>query len=93
MGAWMWSCGNGDSEAICIQQKADVCGDEILDSVEGCDDGNNDNGDGCSATCRIESGSACGTDTAGLTGDDSCMSNVCNTDNDTCEDPVNGEAG
>lgn len=31
------------------------CGDSILDPGESCDDGNNTNGDGCSATCRWES--------------------------------------
>jgi cysteine-rich repeat protein len=30
------------------------CGDGILDPVEECDDGNNDNGDGCAADCTIE---------------------------------------
>jgi cysteine-rich repeat protein len=31
-----------------------VCGDGILDLLEECDDGNNANGDGCSALCTIE---------------------------------------
>jgi cysteine-rich repeat protein len=31
-----------------------VCGDGILDPGEGCDDGNNISGDGCSATCTVE---------------------------------------
>jgi cysteine-rich repeat protein len=31
-----------------------VCGDGILDEGEECDDGNNDNGDGCSADCTLE---------------------------------------
>ncbi len=33
----------------------DVCGDGILQGGEQCDDGNNNAGDGCSATCRSES--------------------------------------
>ncbi|MCK5460096.1 lamin tail domain-containing protein [Candidatus Parcubacteria bacterium] len=32
-----------------------VCGDEILEENEKCDDGNNQNGDGCSSDCQIES--------------------------------------
>jgi cysteine-rich repeat protein len=33
------------------------CGDGELFGAEQCDDGNNDNGDGCDMNCRIE---ACG---------------------------------
>ncbi|MGH7961198.1 MAG: choice-of-anchor Q domain-containing protein [Candidatus Binatia bacterium] len=32
-----------------------VCGDDIVDSGEDCDDGNTENGDCCSATCDFES--------------------------------------
>jgi cysteine-rich repeat protein len=32
------------------------CGDGIPDGFEQCDDGNNSGGDGCSATCALESG-------------------------------------
>lgn len=47
------------------------CGDDVVDPDEGCDDGNRDNGDGCSATCRPEmlscgvsdpSAASCGSD-------------------------------
>ena len=31
-----------------------VCGDGILEFGEECDDGNNDDGDGCSAVCTLE---------------------------------------
>lgn len=31
-----------------------VCGNDILEPGEECDDGNNDDGDGCSANCTIE---------------------------------------
>jgi cysteine-rich repeat protein len=37
-----------------------VCGDGILDDTEDCDDGNNDSGDGCSATCDYENPYGCG---------------------------------
>ena|GEM_PF-947492 len=31
-----------------------LCGNSIVDGIEACDDGDNDNGDGCSAVCQIE---------------------------------------
>src|SRR5262249_5430343 len=34
---------------------APVCGNGAVESGEDCDDGNTTSGDGCSATCRIES--------------------------------------
>ena len=37
------------------------CGDGILDTGEECDDGNNNNGDGCSSSCQIEPSSGCNT--------------------------------
>lgn len=42
--------------AICA---APFCGDGILDDGEACDDGNNVDGDGCSATCQDEGGEGC----------------------------------
>ena len=53
------------------------CGDGILESSEGCDDGNRANGDGCNQYCKIEDFSACNIDPSGRTGDSSCVSNVC----------------
>jgi cysteine-rich repeat protein len=35
-----------------------VCGNGIVETGEECDDGNNIDGDGCSATCTIEAGSS-----------------------------------
>ena len=32
-----------------------LCGNSVLDDGEGCDDGNNRDGDGCSAQCKVES--------------------------------------
>jgi cysteine-rich repeat protein len=37
-----------------------VCGDGALGPDEGCDDGNNRAGDGCSPTCEVESPGRCG---------------------------------
>ncbi|MEM6955581.1 MAG: DUF4215 domain-containing protein, partial [Myxococcota bacterium] len=36
-----------------------VCGDNRLETGEGCDDGNTDDGDGCSSLCAIEPGFVC----------------------------------
>jgi cysteine-rich repeat protein len=35
------------------------CGDGVREGTETCDDGDNDNGDGCSASCTIEPGYIC----------------------------------
>ena len=34
---------------------ATECGNNLVEPGEACDDGNNDDGDGCSAACQIES--------------------------------------
>jgi cysteine-rich repeat protein len=52
------SCSSGfeDIDGVCQP----ICGDgQIVDGEQGCDDGNNDNGDGCSASCSIEAGWEC----------------------------------
>lgn len=38
---------------------ADLCGDGVVNPGEICDDGNNDNNDGCSSTCEPEPGYIC----------------------------------
>lgn len=45
-------CGFGDNPSLTTTRH--VCGDSIVDSGEGCDDGNNVSGDGCSDTCAAE---------------------------------------
>ncbi|MEM9057681.1 MAG: DUF4215 domain-containing protein, partial [Pseudomonadota bacterium] len=44
------------SPSVCT---AVPCGDALLDPGEQCDDGNTNDGDGCSAACQIEAGFAC----------------------------------
>jgi cysteine-rich repeat protein len=39
---------------------ASVCGNGVIEPGETCDDGDMTNGDGCSATCVLEPGTACG---------------------------------
>jgi cysteine-rich repeat protein len=55
------SCACSGSQAACIFQdisncNPEPCGDGTLDAGEQCDDGNNIDGDGCSSTCRTETG-------------------------------------
>src|SRR5690606_14119074 len=45
-----------DNNAAC---RATVCGDREREGSEGCDDGNTDDGDGCSSTCTAEEGFGC----------------------------------
>jgi cysteine-rich repeat protein len=62
-------CGNGvvegseecDGGANCAADctKNVACGNGKLEAGEGCDDGNTTDGDGCSATCAVETGYAC----------------------------------
>ncbi len=46
------------------------CGNGLLEAGEACDDGNNMNGDGCTAACEIEDGNPC-------TAHAECASGVC----------------
>lgn len=62
----------------------DVCGDGEITGEEECDDGDTDNGDGCSSSCAVESGWAC-------EGEPSvCMEGVCGDSiiggPETCDD-------
>jgi cysteine-rich repeat protein len=60
-----------------------VCGNSILEAAEECDDGNQRNGDCCSAACRFESnGSGCTDD------GNPCTDDVCNGGG-TCTHPNN----
>ncbi len=42
---------------VCISNA--ICGDGIVQAGESCDDGNTTNGDGCTATCSVQSGFTC----------------------------------
>ncbi|MGV8169255.1 MAG: thrombospondin type 3 repeat-containing protein, partial [Candidatus Nanoarchaeia archaeon] len=60
---WDWGnwCGvSGVSEIVCSGElNVPVCGDEVIEGEEACDDGNIENDDGCSASCAIEEGWVC----------------------------------
>jgi len=69
--------------------EAGVCGDGTLNVGEQCDDGNNDDNDGCSATCEIEE---CG-DGIEQTSEECDDGNTKNNDgcSATCQDEVCGD--
>ena len=52
--------------------QTDICGNNMVAGSEACDDGNQDNGDGCSATCLLENGANCQNGSQ-------CDSGVCDT--------------
>jgi cysteine-rich repeat protein len=78
--------------------EAVACGNGKREGAEGCDDGNNVDGDGCSSTCKIENGLACGNPLDGGVGDagdagttgDTCQSGVCDSRDSKCA-YANGE--
>jgi cysteine-rich repeat protein len=76
------SCGSGvcdtTEEPAPLCEPAQTCGNGLLESGEGCDDGNTDDFDGCNASCLAEDGAPCNMgDNAGAFGDASCESGVC----------------
>ena len=50
-------CRLGAAGADCSERPN--CGDDTIQEVEECDDGNTDDGDGCSAVCSLESAFSC----------------------------------
>jgi len=65
-----------------------TCGNGILETSEGCDDSNSVDGDGCSATCKVETGHTCNIDPDGALYGTGCESGLC--DNGTCVDNICG---
>lgn len=74
------SIGSGPSNCAVVS----ICGNNVMNSGEICDDGNLSNGDGCSNICTIETGFACITPTnstgpctsTGVTDIDGVASNI-----------------
>jgi len=84
-GAACGTAGTCDAGGQCVEP---FCGDGTQDAGEQCDDGNNNNGDGCSASCTIEpfcgdgitkTGEQCddGNNTSGDGCTDSCLIEFC----------------
>jgi cysteine-rich repeat protein len=53
------SCTNFGIFAVEYNAEIFVCGDGVRDLIEGCDDWNNLNGDGCDSNCQVETGWMC----------------------------------
>ncbi len=68
-----------------VKPAAGICGDGFVDPGEGCDDGNNLGGDGCSATCQPE--------VVGETDSDTGTGTGTGTDTDTDTDTDTGATG
>ncbi len=50
----------GSPKSTCVSTiPIPVCGNGIIESGEACDDGNTNNGEGCSSTCQVETDFAC----------------------------------
>jgi len=62
----------------CLGTNCPVCGDNVVtpEIGEECDDGNLIDGDGCSSTCKNESGACCGTCTGGGAPFVSCTNSI-----------------
>jgi cysteine-rich repeat protein len=61
-----------------------VCGNGVVEPLEGCDDGDTDAGDGCGPTCQVETGWTC-------TGSPSVCSLICSAGQANCDgNPANG---
>ncbi len=61
--SWQTSRQKGGSPAAandCGQTNAPVCGNQIIENGEECDDGNNIGGDGCDSQCQLEETSSSG---------------------------------
>ncbi len=52
-------CNGGTFEDTLSNCRVPVCGNGVPDLGEQCDDGNTTNGDGCSSSCKLETGSNC----------------------------------
>ncbi len=63
-----------------------TCGNGTREGSETCDDGDTDAGDGCSTTCRVESGYSCNTATPNVCTTGSVCGNGTREGSETCDD-------
>ncbi len=62
-------CENGCENGACVEAtEQQVCGNNVVDENEGCDDGNTNNGDGCTDDCVIEVDKGCWETDTGVEG-------------------------
>ena len=71
------ACGDFALDVAFEGVAVDVCGDGVVSGSEECDDGNTEDGDGCSAGCNIEGGGECPTTTTSTVGDAAVTGNSC----------------
>ena len=53
------SAGSGSTSSRVVEYETARCGDKLIMLDETCDDGNVASGDGCSSSCKIETGYSC----------------------------------
>jgi fibro-slime domain-containing protein len=82
-----FSCTTGmNGSSACAVDQSVVCGDSKVGFGEQCDDGNTVDGDGCSATCQVESGYVCGNVGSACTSLEYCGDGIVNTPGEECDD-------
>ena len=84
-----WTCPKGanNTGGPCTRLPANVCGNGILGTGEGCDDGNTLSGDGCSSKCAAEAGWNCPTPGKPCTRVEYCGDGVVDLDlGEQCDD-------
>lgn len=94
------SAGGAVTYSLRVECELSECGDSTVAGVEGCDDGNTSDGDGCSSLCAVEEGYFCedGTDCrlscgdGDINGDDACDDGG-TADGDGCSASCSIEAG
>ncbi len=72
-------CDTVGNTAPGVCEALNACGNGVREGVEGCDDGNLTIGDGCNATCKVETGNACNGAAPGSVGNTSCASGQCDS--------------
>ncbi len=74
---------SGGAPGVCAS--TNTCGNGVLETGEGCDDGANNgmNADPCDATCKIVDGQPCNATAPGAMGNASCESGICDTQGTT----------
>jgi cysteine-rich repeat protein len=75
-----WQCADtvhGSIPHAVVSNCVVPCGDGIrLDRIEGCDDRNEEDGDGCSSSCVVEANSSCVEDAAGVSTCQTCGNGI-----------------
>ncbi|MBC8068694.1 MAG: hypothetical protein IAG13_10205, partial [Deltaproteobacteria bacterium] len=81
-------------DALCVVEVVESwCGDGNLGGDEECDDENNDDGDGCDATCHVEDPDPTGDDSGGSSGEDSGGDSLTSADGTGGVDDSGGSDG